>query len=181
MAAESGTRHPGSDHSAASREGEVPKAAPQTDLKSQKIRSKAVIPYSQCIHSFNNCLLTYFDQVLCKVVGKMEVTKIVPSLVLPERTLYHYFKQFLPCDVRGLRDTAKELRAGKASFHKHVREGRGRARKSMRIRAERAYRALVAVIFWEILGDSRKEKLDFTKMKNFCTVKGTAKNIKKTS
>ena len=28
---------------------------------------------------------------------------------------------------------------------------------------------------------SRKEKLDFTKMKNFCTVKGTAKNIKKTS
>lgn len=29
--------------------------------------------------------------------------------------------------------------------------------------------------------DSRKEKLDFTKMKNFCTVKGTAKNIKKTS
>ena len=28
---------------------------------------------------------------------------------------------------------------------------------------------------------SRKEKLDFTKMKNLCTVKGTAKNIKKTS
>ena len=28
---------------------------------------------------------------------------------------------------------------------------------------------------------SRKEKMDFTKMKNLCTVKGTAKNIKKTS
>lgn len=29
----------------------------------------------------------------------------------------------------------------------------------MLISAERAYRALVPVIFWEILGDSRKEKL----------------------
>lgn len=89
----------------------------------------------------------------------MVVTKIDPSLVLPERTLYHYFKQVLPCDVRGLRDTAKELRAKEASFHKHVREGSGTARKSMRISAERAYRTLVAAIFWEILGDSRKEKL----------------------
>lgn len=130
VAAESGTRHPGSDHSATSWEGEVPKAAPRTDLKSQKIRGKAVIPHSQCIHSFNKCLLTsYFDQALCKVVGKMEVTKIDPSLVLPERTLDHYFKQVLPYDVRGLRDTAKELRAREASFHKHVREGSGRARK----------------------------------------------------
>jgi len=154
------TRHPGSDHSATSWEGEVPKAAPRTDLKSQKSRGKAVIPHSQCIHSFNKCLLTsYFDQVLCKVVGKMVVTKIDPSLVLPERTLYHYFKQVLPCDVRGLRDTAKELRAKEASFHKHVREGSGTARKSMGISAERAYRTLVAAIFWEILGDSRKEKL----------------------
>ena len=28
---------------------------------------------------------------------------------------------------------------------------------------------------------SRKEKVDFTKMKNLCTAKGTAKNIKKRS
>ena len=125
------------DYSAASWEGKVPKAAPRTDLRSQKIRGKAVIPHSQHIHSFNKCLLTSdFDQELCKVVGKMEVTKIGTSLVLPERTLYHYFKQVLPCDVRDLRDTAKELRAREAPFHKHVRRGSGGARKSMRIRAE---------------------------------------------
>ena len=137
MAARSGTCHPGSWLQCCFLGGKVPKAAQRTDLRSQKIRGKAVIPHSQHIHSFNKCLLTSdFDQKLCKVVGKMEVTKIGTSLVLPERTLYHYFKQVLPWDVRGLRDTAKELRAREAPFHKHVRGGSGGARKSLRIRAE---------------------------------------------
>lgn len=48
-------------------------------------------------------------------MGKMEITKIGTSFVLPELTLYYYFKQILPCNVRDLRDTAKELRTREAS------------------------------------------------------------------
>lgn len=122
----------GSDHSAACfLGGRGPQGSTtQTDLKSQKIRSKAVIPYSQCIHHSTN---VYWPTLTKRCVkwwvdgGNQDRPKPCP----PRRALLGiivHAKQVLPCDVRGLRDTAKELRAGKASFHKHVREGRGKSR-----------------------------------------------------
>lgn len=55
VATESDTRHCGSDHSAASWEGEVPRAAPRTDLKSQKITDVKLSSHtpSAYIHSAN--------------------------------------------------------------------------------------------------------------------------------